>query len=97
MSTDGGVDAGTVIEFRYETCPEAPPSQRFSVGELATEPGWFLPTKRAERNACIVATCEERLRQKTALSEPPPSWFIWSSVLGVAMLGLGITLGHFWR
>lgn len=78
---DGGVtDAGQppFSAAIYAACPEA--------GDAGlAEPvdgGWFLPTIRAQRTACLLAACEEDRRYRASPEATTPAW-VWPVTVAV--------------
>lgn len=94
LAADGGVDAGsTLVDFSdplYMQCEEAPPSITLPDGSS------LLPKKRAERVACIMATCEVDRENKAKALEaaPPPSWWVAIIATAGAGIALGVALGR---
>lgn len=81
FESDGGTSLTVPASF-YSECVEAPPL-------VKTDGGFFMPQLRAERNACMLATCEASYVIET---NNRPGWVPW--VIGVAAsIGAGIAIG----
>lgn len=83
-------DAGVRFDASlYATCPEAPPV-------VALDGGWaLLPPARAERLACLMATCEadRRMKQEALEASPPPGWWLGASAVVVVVAAAAFAVG----
>lgn len=92
LATDGGVppDAGglTFSDGLYASCPDAKDAPATQL-----DGGWFLPEVRAQRVACLMATCETARRGEKEIAATPPYWWVAASVAVVGALATGIGVG----
>ena len=86
MAVDGGTPFSSSL---YAQCPDATDAgEAYPVdgGSPATA-DWYLPFPRAQRQACLLVTCDERLKQLEAVPGPEP--FFSKTTLAV-MGGFGL-------
>lgn len=85
-SSDAGVKPFSAAI--YAECPEA--------GDAGlAEPvdgGWFLPTIRAQRTACLLAACEEDRRYRASPEAVTPSWVWPVTVVADVVLKAGVAI-----
>lgn len=92
-ANDGGTSADAGVRFDaplYAMCPEAPPL-------VELDGGWkLLPPSRAERLACLLATCEadRRAKQDALEDSPPPWWWLGASAVVVTVAAAAFALGR---
>lgn len=75
-------DGGTLFsDSLYSTCREAPPV-------VQLDGGWvLLPPERAERNACLMATCETD-RQTRQNQSQPAQWVQVTTAIASAVIAV---------
>jgi len=83
-------DGGTFYLEDYYDCPSAPPLE-------PVDGGYFCPTRRAERLACVLAGCQA---ERDALRASPPgpdvstAWKVVVTVVSVVLAGaVGYEIG----
>lgn len=84
----GAPDAGASpwLDPVYAVCPEAPPPEPLDGG------AWLLSAVRGSRNACLMATCAERVRELEG-APPAPAFSAGSMAMAGVLAGLALVLG----
>jgi hypothetical protein len=109
-AVDGGVVEAPTTSFTdviYDACPEAPLTVDVSGAELKLDGGvqvldvgsLLLGPQRAQRNACLMATCDAaRAGYKKTLDGPSqPAWWVGWFSAGSLGIGLGIIIMTLWN
>lgn len=81
-------DAGSPFaDPLYAQCPEAAPPLELPDGS------WSMTRERGARNACLMATCAERVRQLEATPVSEPLFSKASLLANLILWGLGLVAG----
>lgn len=100
VGVDGGgpltdaADAGFPPPFAAPIYGKCPVTEEKAI---EVDGGWLLPTARAERAACLLASCEEDRKngRSGAVATAPPAW-VWWVTSAIQLTTAAATFGITW-